>query len=146
MAATKVNETQSVHKLRTIGIDILGVLLIIASILFGWIPGPGGIPLFIAGLSLLATNHKWARNLLERVKIQGLRAANVFFREHKLLMATYDIFTVLLLAAATAMLIQSSGNILRSLSVVMIFVGMGLFLGNRKRLQRLQRLAQRKKG
>lgn len=130
--------------LKKIAIDVLGVLLIIGSILFGWIPGPGGIPLLLAGLGLLAINHEWARRLLERVKNDGVRLANLFFREHKALMTAYDVIAILLLASATALLIQVTGNILRSLAIVMAFVGLGLFLGNRRRLQRLQKRISKK--
>jgi hypothetical protein len=57
-------------------LDILGVLLIIAAGLIGWIPGPGGIPLLLAGLGLLAINHEWARRWLKRVKLETQKAIN----------------------------------------------------------------------
>lgn len=51
-----------------IGVGVLGGLLIIAAPLTGWLPGPGGIPLFIAGLAVLASEFEWAQRLLYRVK------------------------------------------------------------------------------
>ncbi|HWD80904.1 MAG TPA: PGPGW domain-containing protein [Kribbella sp.] len=51
-----------------IGVGVLGGLLIIAAPLTGWLPGPGGIPLFIAGLAVLASEFEWAQRLLQRVK------------------------------------------------------------------------------
>ena len=63
-----VRERSLPHK---IAVDVLGILLIIAAGLFGWLPGPGGIPLLLAGLSLLATNHEWARKLLHSLKENG---------------------------------------------------------------------------
>ena len=51
-----------------IGIGVLGGLLIIAAPLTGWLPGPGGIPLFIAGLAVLASEFEWAQRLLYRVR------------------------------------------------------------------------------
>ncbi|WP_427893080.1 PGPGW domain-containing protein [Kribbella sp. GL6] len=51
-----------------IGVGVLGGLLLIAAPLTGWLPGPGGIPLFIAGLAVLASEFEWAQRLLYRVK------------------------------------------------------------------------------
>jgi putative transmembrane protein PGPGW len=43
-------------------------LLLIAAPLTGWLPGPGGIPLFIAGLAVLASEFEWAQRVLYKVK------------------------------------------------------------------------------
>ncbi|TDU84276.1 uncharacterized protein (TIGR02611 family) [Kribbella voronezhensis] len=51
-----------------IGVGVLGTLLIIAAPLTGWLPGPGGIPLFIAGLAVLASEFEWAQRVLLKVK------------------------------------------------------------------------------
>jgi uncharacterized protein (TIGR02611 family) len=32
------------------------------------VPGPGGTPVFLAGLAILATEFHWARNILSRFK------------------------------------------------------------------------------
>lgn len=53
---------------KRIAIDIAGFSLIILALLFGWLPGPGGIPLALAGLALLALNYEWAENLLNKLK------------------------------------------------------------------------------
>ncbi len=53
---------------KIIVLDILGVSLMILAIAFGWLPGPGGIPLFLAGLALLAINHTWAQEKLDWLK------------------------------------------------------------------------------
>ena len=50
-----------------IGVGIVGGLLLILAPLTGWLPGPGGIPLFIAGLAVLASEFEWAQVLM-RVK------------------------------------------------------------------------------
>lgn len=39
---------------------ILGALFIITAVLTGWLPGPGGIPLFLIGIAILATEFAWA--------------------------------------------------------------------------------------
>nr|WP_272954601.1 PGPGW domain-containing protein [Kribbella sandramycini] len=49
-------------------VGVVGGVLIIAAPLTGWLPGPGGIPLFIAGLAILASEFEWAQRLLYKVK------------------------------------------------------------------------------
>lgn len=59
-----------------IGVGIVGGLLIILAPLTGWLPGPGGIPLFIAGLAVLASEFEWAQRLLQWVKERVRRLTN----------------------------------------------------------------------
>jgi len=47
---------------------IVGLLLIAATPIVGPIPGPGGIVLFAAGLTLVLQNSKWARKRFARFK------------------------------------------------------------------------------
>lgn len=42
---------------------VAGTLFIIAAGLTGWLPGPGGIPLFLIGIAILATEFVWAEQL-----------------------------------------------------------------------------------
>lgn len=56
------------HAVYRIGVGIVGGILVIAAPLTGWLPGPGGIPLFIAGLVVLSSEFEWAQRLLYRVK------------------------------------------------------------------------------
>lgn len=54
---------------RRVVILVVGLTIIfIIAPLTGLIPGPGGIPVAIAGLALLATEFVWARNLLVSMK------------------------------------------------------------------------------
>lgn len=41
----------------------LGLVLICTAPLVGWIPGPGGIALFLAGIAVLASEFDWAESL-----------------------------------------------------------------------------------
>ncbi|MBP9821134.1 hypothetical protein KBC85_03260 [Candidatus Saccharibacteria bacterium] len=54
--------------IKRISYDFVGISLIILSALLGWLPGPGGIPLLIAGLAILSVHNKWAHNILVFVK------------------------------------------------------------------------------
>lgn len=122
---------------KKIGIDILGGLLILASILFGWLPGPGGIPLFLAGLGLLSINHAWARRILKRVKANGNKLADLVFKDHPALIIVYDVLAVILIVGAGIIWGLWSGNLVRGLAIALIFLGLSLFLGNRSRIQKI---------
>lgn len=41
----------------------LGLVLICVAPLVGWIPGPGGIIIFLAGIAVLASEFDWAESL-----------------------------------------------------------------------------------
>lgn len=49
-------------------VGTVGGALVVLSVLTGWLPGPGGIPLFLAGLAVLASEFSWARRLLDRAR------------------------------------------------------------------------------
>jgi hypothetical protein len=128
---------------RKIAVDTLGVLLIIAAGLFGWLPGPGGVPLLIAGLSLLATNHEWARRLLDKVKETGVRIMDVIFNDHPVVAFMIDATAAILLVATAVIIGQQRGGFFTSLAVILGFAGMGLLLGNRKRMSKLNQFVKR---
>jgi hypothetical protein len=68
---------------RVIIIDLLGITLLLAAAAFGWLPGPGGIPLALGGLALLAINHMWAERLLKDFKRRGLEVRDSFSKKLK---------------------------------------------------------------
>lgn len=43
---------------------VIGIFVVLCSGLIGWLPGPGGIPLFLIGIAILSSEFSWA----ERVK------------------------------------------------------------------------------
>lgn len=51
---------------------IVGTLLILLSALIGWLPGPGGMVIFLLGIAVLSTEFTWAERLrnwlMERFK------------------------------------------------------------------------------
>ncbi|RLP12123.1 hypothetical protein D7U36_02315 [Propionibacterium australiense] len=63
------------------GIGVLGALLLVLSALTGWLPGPGGIPLFLIGMAVLASEFRWAHRitvtvmmLVRRIECWSVRA------------------------------------------------------------------------
>ena len=87
-------------KTKALLIDIAGFGLIIVAIPIGWIPGPGGIPVLILGLSLLANNHEWARRVMERVKEQSLKASKKVSESSPVAKWVIDIISIIFIAAA----------------------------------------------
>ena len=47
-----------------IGVGLAGGFLMVASVLTGWLPGPGGIPLFMLGLLVLSSEFSWAHGVM----------------------------------------------------------------------------------
>lgn len=131
--------------LKKIALDIAGIFLILVAIFFGWLPGIGGIPLFLAGLGLLAINHKWARNFLERIKKDSITILQKFFSNHPLIMAIYDIAAISLFVGAIIVFAQSTSNWLHFLAWTLGFIGVGIFLGNRRRIQKINAYVKKKK-
>ncbi len=124
--------------IRRLGTDILGVLLIILSGLTGWLPGPGGIPLFLLGLSLLAVNHEWARRWQNLVKEHGLTFFRKLFpQDNRLVKGLYDVLTVALLAGAYLLATKAEKYFLRSLALSLSLLALFIFMSNRQRLKRL---------
>lgn len=127
------------HKLRTILIDIAGVLLIILAGLTGWLPGPGGIPLLIAGLSLLSINHDWAHRWLMLVKEHGLKISDKLFNGSKKTAIIVDVLGILFLAGAVIVMALVTQSVFKTAAIWLVIVSMVLLLGNKNRYKKINR-------
>jgi hypothetical protein len=125
-------------RLRRIGVDILGFLLIIAAGLLGPLPGPGGIPLLILGLSLLATNHEWAERWLLEVKQHGVNISDKLFRDSPRVHMMLDLLTIAFITTAVIVASYFTG-IFRTAALSLVIVSLFLFFGNRKRWQKIKK-------
>lgn len=99
-----MQQTSARTRKKVIMTDIAGVILVIASGLLGWLPGPGGMPLLFAGLSLLASNHEKPNRLLQYLKKHGFRLVDIFFPNDKQIQGLWDLyaFVALLFGVYTA--------------------------------------------
>ena len=52
-------------------VAFVGVALMVLAASIGWLPGPAGIPLFLLGLAILASEFEWAHRLLQRAKVEA---------------------------------------------------------------------------
>lgn len=89
------------RRLRRILTDSAGYLLLVAALLTGWLPGPGGIPLALAGLGLLSVHNAWARRLRIYLLTHGSTIARRLFLDNPGLQLAYDIVVLALLGAAS---------------------------------------------
>lgn len=120
-------------------IDIIGVLFMIFALATGWLPGPGGIPLFIIGLSLLAINHTWAQKYIDILKDYADKLGDLIFVNNPKLQITYDLVAPILIIVSVVLLVRHNAIWMISVGVVCFFLGLTLFLGNRNRWHKLKR-------
>lgn len=123
------------RNLKRLATDAAGYLLVIAAILTGWLPGPGGIPLALAGLGLLSINNEWAKKLREYLLKHGGRIVKVLFPEHQIIRWIYDVLVIVLLIVAGFLGLQHAAIWQISLAAGLFFVAIFLALMNRDRLQ-----------
>lgn len=124
--------------LKRYGTDIAGYICLLLVLPIGALPGPGGIPLLIAGLGLLSVHNAWARNLLDYVKKHSDSLRGIFFPKNKNTELMWDILAISLFVSAFVISIMSDYWIFRGLAVGIGAVSTTLFMFNRSRLDRLR--------
>lgn len=72
---------------------IVGSLFIIAAALTGWLPGPGGIPLFLIGIAILATEFERAQKLRDLI-LRWIHAFGQWYRRNRVLGTIFLAFCV----------------------------------------------------
>jgi putative transmembrane protein PGPGW len=74
---------------------VFGSLFILAAAATGWLPGPGGIPLFLIGIAILATEFVWAERFRDAI-LAIIKRVAVWYKAHK------KIGTLLLICGAAS--------------------------------------------
>jgi hypothetical protein len=118
--------------------DLAGYLLILLGVAFGWVPGPGGIPLVIAGLGLLSINNEWAARLRTYLLKHGGSLVKRLFPAHPYVQWLYDIICLGLLALVTVLIWQHSPFWKVSLAVALFFLAVFIAAMNRDRYARIK--------
>lgn len=119
---------------KRVAYDIAGVTLIILSPLLGWLPGPGGIPLFLAGLGLLSVHNEWAQKLLHWAKINAENFLEIIFPlDNKPLKNAHDVFGLALLLVALILALSLKAPLLYILPTMFTASGLFWLLYNRRR-------------
>ncbi len=132
------------QKTKVLLVDILGFACIIIAPFLGWIPGPGGIPLLILGLSLLANNHEWAEKLLVKVKDQANKASKQVSEASPATKWAIDIMSIVFIAVAVVLLTQFTRSLAVTTAISFIIAGIILLATNQNRYLRAWNKFRRK--
>lgn len=124
--------------------DMLAVICFIGVILFGWLPGPGGLPLFLAGLGLLSINHDWAKRWLDKLKSKTTNFRQVLFPDNKHIKLIYDLLAFILLGLGLWLIEKQVNRVVNALSLGVFGLALTVFLVNRDRIDRLRRSKHKK--
>lgn len=118
--------------------DAAGYLLLILAVLSSPLPGPGGIPIALAGLAVLSIHNEWARRLREYLLKHGGELVKVLFPQHPAIQWLYDLLVVGLLAAAGWLAYRHAAIWQISLATILFFMAVFMALMNRERLTKLK--------
>ena len=119
--------------------DLVGYILILLGILLGWLPGPGGIPLILAGLGLLSINNKWAEELRKLVLKHSGRFLKLLFPKTIIAQFLYDVLVLLLLVIVGILEWQHEAAWQIGLGITCFFIALFVALMNRERYMQLRR-------
>ena len=76
---------------KVVAYDIAGITCLLLVPFLGPLPGPGGIPLLLAGFGLLAVNHDWADDAIIYVKKHSDNLIKVVFPDRTFIKWAWDI-------------------------------------------------------
>lgn len=127
------------RNLKRILTDVAGYALILLGVAFGWVPGPGGLPLIIAGLGLLSINNEWARRLRIYLLVHGGKFVKKLFPPHPYIQGLYDLVCVALLVIVAILAHQHSPFWKVSVAVALFFIALFIAAMNRERYERIKR-------
>jgi hypothetical protein len=128
---------------KVIATDFFGVLCLVLVPFIGWLPGPGGIPLLIAGFGLLAVNHDWADDAVNYVKNHSESLRGIVFPDKKWIKLAWDILVVILLIGGTILNFNADNVILKGLSIGIMAGSTTIFMFNRDRITWLDKQLRR---
>lgn len=120
-----------------IAIDVAGFGLMIIAPFLGWLPGPGGIPLFIAGLGLVALNHEWAANLLRDFEEKRQELTDKYLMTSPRVSLTVDALSVVLFGVGLYIAVSQDALILRGAGLGLASITLIITLSNQKRFERI---------
>jgi len=129
------------RNLKRIATDAAGYLLLVLAVASSPLPGPGGIPLALAGLGLLSINNVWAQRLRDYLLKNGGKVVQFLFPNNRLIQWLYDILALVLLVLVAVLAWRHEALWQISLAVILFCASVFLALMNRDRLRKLQHKA-----
>lgn len=130
--------------IKRIAFDATGIFLIIIAVPIGWLPGPGGIPLALIGLGLLAKNNQWARNLLNDFEKQFRHYSNKVMHADPRIQLGLDLIGLSMLALGLYAVVTETGQS-QIIGTAAITTSLIILLINRGRGDRIIDRISRKK-
>ena len=126
--------------------DAAGVILLILVPFLGPLPGPGGIPLLLGGLGLLARNHEWAQNWLHTAKKHTDSLRPLFFPDKLWIKRAWDAVAFLMLAGGIwGSFIFDDNRILKGMMIGVMAGATTVFMMNRDRITWLDKKLRKSK-
>lgn len=119
------------------GADILGVICILLAFLLGPLPGPGGIPLLIAGLSLLSIHNPWAKNLLDYARKHSTSFRAILFPRKKHIELLWDCTAFVLIGVWITVLLIDISSFAKAISTVLLTSSIVILVCNRSRIDKI---------
>jgi uncharacterized protein (TIGR02611 family) len=95
----RVRRNPATRRAYRLGVAVLGVLLLLLAAVTGPLPGPGGIPVALLGLAVLASEFAWAARLLDRARRELVRGAEWAGRQPAWVQRLGAVVTVAVVAA-----------------------------------------------
>lgn len=146
MVKSKKEQHKDRHIVKKIAIDIAGFGLMIIAPLIGWLPGPGGIPLFLVGLGLVSLNHEWAEKILEDFEHYRVEFTDKILMANPKISLSIDFFFAAVLAAGSYIAFTQESIVLRGMGLGFISVSLLILLSNQKRFERIYSYFKKKLG
>ncbi len=125
-------------------IDIAGFGLIVISPFIGWLPGPGGIAVFLAGLGLLSINHQWAKNLIDQFENNRQKFEAKYLNNNPKVARTIDILCMVLITLSIIAVYSLDNKLLRYISIGPGSLGLILLILNQNRFDKFLRFLKSK--
>lgn len=125
----------SMKHAKRIGTDIAGYALVLLGLATGWLPGPGGIPLILAGLGLLSIHNTWAKHIKDFFLQRGSELMGYLFPHDPRAQAAHDFIAALLLGLAVYMWLTSTQAWQFGIAFGLTALAIVDFLYNRDRLR-----------
>lgn len=129
--------------LKVILTDLAGIGCLLLVPFLGPLPGPGGIPLILAGVGLLATNHDWADNAIHYVKKHSTSLQSLLFPNKTLIKWLWDVLAITGLILGWWMNASASRAIYTALSISIFATASTIFMLNRNRITWLDQQVKR---
>lgn len=134
---TKTNSQKPVRRnplWKIVAYDIAGVGCLILVPIIGPLPGPGGIPLLLAGFGFLAVNHDWADDAVIFTKKHSDNMIKVVFPDKTWAKWSWDVSLVALFIVGLWVDSLSDSFIFTVLGLLINAASTTLFMFNRGRL------------